>query len=49
MSRYLSQGTAGEVRRLLQEVYDLPRQAEAKVALLLFDRPADPSFEELLS
>jgi hypothetical protein len=28
---------------------DLPRLAESKVAFHLFDRLADPSFEELLS
>src|SRR5579862_7614879 len=46
MQRYLSLAAAGEVRRLLQQASDLPRHAETKVALLLFDRRADPSFEE---
>src|SRR5579862_8738124 len=46
MQRYLSLAAAGEVRRLLQHDTDLPRHAETTVALLVFDRRADPSFEE---
>src|SRR5262245_53183511 len=38
MSRYLSQGAAGEVRTLLQQWLDLPGRAEFKVALHLLDR-----------
>ena len=42
----LKWGAAGEVKRLLQQEIDLPRLAESNVALHLFDRLADPSFEE---
>jgi hypothetical protein len=34
----------GWTNELLKTVSDLPRHGEAKVALLLFDRRADPSF-----
>ena len=46
MSRYLSLGEAGEVNPLLRQASDLPRCGEAKVALHLFNRRSDPSFEE---
>ena len=42
----LELGAAGEVKRLLQQAIDLPRHAEAQVALHLFDRRVDPSFKE---
>jgi hypothetical protein len=45
ISRYLSQGAAGEVRTLLQQWFDLPGRAEFKVALhFLSARP--PSSKE---
>jgi len=46
MSRYLSQGAAGEVRTLLQQWFDLPGHAEFKVALHLLDRRGHPSSKE---
>jgi hypothetical protein len=46
MSRYLSQGAAGEVRSLLQQRFDLPGRAEIRVALHLLGRRGHPSFEE---
>jgi hypothetical protein len=46
MSRYLDQGAAGEVKRLLQQESDLPGLAEFKAALDLLDRLDHPSFEE---
>jgi len=35
MSRYLKRGAAGEVRTLLQQLFDLPGRAEFKVTLHL--------------
>jgi hypothetical protein len=46
MSRYLRQGAAGEVRRLVATGLDLPGRAESKVALHLLDRRGDPSSKE---
>jgi hypothetical protein len=42
--RTLAQGAAGEVRHGLR--FDLPRRAEANVALHLIDRRGDPSSKE---
>jgi hypothetical protein len=43
----LEQGAAGEVVRLLQDWYDLPRRADfLKVVLLSLDRRADPTSKE---
>jgi len=46
MSRYLSQGAAGEVISLLQQRFDLPGRAEFKVALYL--RRGHPIFSRFL-
>ncbi len=46
MPRYLSIGAAGEVKRLLRSVSDLPRRAETEVAWHLFDQRAVPSSKE---
>ncbi len=46
MSRYLKQGAAGEVKRLLQQCSDHPGRAESKVALRQFDRRGRPSSKE---
>jgi len=46
MSRYLSQGAAGEVRRLFQQRFDFPGRAEFRVALHLLDQRDHPSSKE---
>jgi hypothetical protein len=46
MSRYLSQGAAGEVKTLLQQWFDLPGRAEFNVALHLLDLRGRPSSKE---
>ena len=46
MARYQRQRAAGEVKRMLQQLNDLPGRAEAKVALHLLDRRARPSSKE---
>jgi hypothetical protein len=46
MERYLRLGTTGEVKRLLQEVSDLPLCAVIKVAFHLLEQRKDPSSKE---
>ena len=46
MERYVSLGTSGEVRRLFQEAFDLPRCAVIKVAFHFLKQRNDPSSKE---